>query len=118
MKDDKPGEMTYALPYHHQPVARLRSDAGGGGAPNRAPERQIEQAAPRYLGPADRYVAEVSGLTASSARQVRLTGYGVRPTPGQEQWARYRPYFLAALNIAMTFSVGVLSCTLWVGARM
>lgn len=44
-------------------------------------EREIVRAAPRYIGPADRYEADVQGLQASNAEQVRVTGYGVRPVP-------------------------------------
>ncbi|HOS42430.1 MAG TPA: hypothetical protein PK794_01940, partial [Armatimonadota bacterium] len=44
-------------------------------------EREIERRAAEYLGPADRYDADVRGLTASSARQVVLVGTRVRPRP-------------------------------------
>ena len=44
-------------------------------------EREIERAAPRYIGPADRYDADVVGLRQTTAQQVRLTGFGVRPAP-------------------------------------
>jgi hypothetical protein len=47
-------------------------------------ENEIEEAAPRYIGPADRYDAAVEGLGASRAEQVQLIGYGVRPEPNLE----------------------------------
>lgn len=54
----------------------------GCGSPSSQAERAIVDAAPRYIGPADRYDARVQGLTADSASQVQLFGYGVRPAMG------------------------------------
>lgn len=53
----------------------------GCGSSERIAESEIEQVAPRYIGPADRYVADVEGLSNSRVQSVQVTGYGVRPQP-------------------------------------
>ncbi len=54
---------------------------GCAGAASSYAEREIERRAAEYIGPADRYDADVRGLTTSSARQVTLVGTNVRPRP-------------------------------------
>ena len=53
----------------------------GCGSSERIAESEIVQAAPRYLGPADRYEADVQGLGNSHVQSVKVTGYGVHPQP-------------------------------------
>lgn len=53
----------------------------GCGTQESVAEREIERRAPEFIGPADSYDADVTGLSATRAEQVRLTGRNVRPRP-------------------------------------
>lgn len=54
---------------------------GCAGGAQRLAEREITRYARDYIGPADRYTADVRGLTGSRADTVTLVGTGVRPAP-------------------------------------
>ena len=44
-------------------------------------EKEVIERANYLIGPADMYEADVTGITDNHVDQVRLRGYGVRPTP-------------------------------------
>lgn len=62
-------------------VGALAFIAGCGGFSSDFAERELVDRAPELIGPADRYRAEVQGLSRNRVEYVRLVGIGVRPDP-------------------------------------